>query len=80
MVVVGVFHLGSLIADILFPARCTLCQIMPFIEQAYKETPKLTIYGQSVAAQAPAAEWGTLAKTVAEECSCGGGGKKLALC
>lgn len=68
-IVVVVSHLGSIAADILFLAKCILCQIMPYIEPAYKETPKLTIYGESVSAQAPTAEWGALAKTVAEECS-----------
>lgn len=54
------------------------CQTIPYIEPVDKETPKQTIYGESVAAWAPAAEWGVLARTVAEECSCGvgGGGRK----
>lgn len=74
MAVVVVSLTWGLGADILPLARCTPCQTMPYIEPAYEETPKLTIYGESVAAQTSAAECKVQSKTVAEEFSCGGKG------
>lgn len=78
VVVVVASSTCGLSAVILLLAIYTSCQTMPYIEPAYKETPKLTIYGESVAAQTPTAEWGVLARTVAEECSLWRGGNSLA--